>query len=373
MNTRNVIICMFMVLFWIAAYTVDARGAGTFGPQSSNRNVEWGFDFVETFDNLRDWLPSNPGNGNVTDQSKMPKRSDGSDSAWTYYSFWGNSDGSKWIDNFGTDNVWQGTGKSARIDLGNTKGPSRFGLYYGDGSADSGYTEVYIFYMVRIPMNIFPTSCTSDCYNSYAGGTGRYSQSEYDRYGYHAWEAWKFNTVDIGMEGSMVYQGSFGRYSPYHIIPHIRRSRDLGDRLAINYQPNDNGDRSNVWCTDEPKSVEDFMPGWWGFEMRLRNVVEGSGKYTYTDIWLYDRDGNSWQVLDGFKKQYTSQPSSHKWNHFFFGGNYNECWTPDSSMVEHYYVDDLIINSSRIGPNYFSMLGGRTVPVPGVPGDPIIE
>ena len=243
--------CFIVIVFDRAGLT---EGAGFFGPQSSEKHQEWGFDFVETFDGLQDWRGTQ--SGSVTDQSDMPKLSSGSQSAWGWYSYWGNMPtGHTWIANHGSDKVWGETGKSLCIDLDDEvqgKGPSRFGLYFGDGSPTSGYEEIYIFYMVKIQKNQWPTSISDS-------KVGSYSESSFPNYAYFA--SWKFGTMNMGMSGVHNYGGSSTTYSPYHIIPHIKPS---GGKLCLKLEPygvdNFSGD----------DSIENYIGDkWFGVEFQL--------------------------------------------------------------------------------------------------------
>jgi hypothetical protein len=159
---------VFLILALLVTHVGLVSAQPSFGPQSSTKYLEWDFDFVEEFDGLAEWVSTEGKVGNVHDVSKMPKLENGSDSAWGYYSCWTDeTPPQKWIGAYGDNRVWRGD-KSVAIDIGGARGPSRFGLFMGDG-----YEEFYLFFMVNIPKNEFPTSCEGgDC----KGNVGVYTQ-----------------------------------------------------------------------------------------------------------------------------------------------------------------------------------------------------
>jgi hypothetical protein len=159
-------------------------------------DLEGQFDIVSTFDELQNWRGINDLHGYDHNKDHQPKKLDGSPSIWDMYDDWSYLDPDRdWIGEHGGNLVWRGTGKSLRMDLNPDdnklrKGPSRFGLYYGSntpnvadgyatsGLANSGYNELYLFYMVKLPANMFPTE------------TGDIWPTEYKWWGYH-----KFATI----------------------------------------------------------------------------------------------------------------------------------------------------------------------------------
>jgi len=329
-----------------------AQTGWVFGPQSSNKNIEWGFDFVETFDNLQDWQGNNREDVTITKYpDDFPKHADGLQSNWDYYSIVATPSGKNWIAFHGSENVWGGSGKSLCIDLAKTvvDGPSRFGLYFGDGTPESGYDDIYIFHMVKIPKNEWPTHIDSST------GVGTYTAGE----PYTWFSSWKFGTINMGMTGPHEFNNELSPYSPFHIIPHIKRYKFapiFGLALILEPYGIPGGGHSGFWGLG--KGIEHLLPGWWGVEFHFKNFTEGAENFTSMDVWIYDESGNSWKALDNTKVQNVSQPFSHKWNFWFFGGNNSRTYTWGPTMESPYYIDDFIINKSRIGPKYFAMKFG---------------
>jgi hypothetical protein len=118
------------------------------------------FDIVETFDQLQDWRGQSGGHpiGDVSNPGDMPLKTDGSESIWEYYSYWGTvpaADRPSWISSRSPENLWRGQGKSLAIDYGGVWGPSRLAFSIGYAPSD-GYEEVYIFFMSQYKPEFFP-------------------------------------------------------------------------------------------------------------------------------------------------------------------------------------------------------------------------
>lgn len=301
------------------------------------------FDIVETFDKLQDWVGT--GTSDVSSPSDMPKNEDGSQSQWGFYSHYGtNPISHNWIDSFGPDRVWRETGKSLCIDMSSqSNGPSRLGLYFGDGTPNSGYQEIYLFHMVKITKNQYPTAIAADLTGSYIEGNP-----------YVYFDSWKFGTFNMGCTKPICSNSfSTANYSDFHIIPHIKTSAYINNfQPSIKLEPNDLGLRGGVWG----KGKEVILDEWMGVEFHIKNVQESGVNYAYMDVWIYDKTGNEWQVIKAERVSFASQPITDRWNNFMFGGNNSNTYKWGQSMTAPYYVDDLIIDDNRIGPKYFLLL-----------------
>jgi hypothetical protein len=340
---------------WVLSF-VAFNFSLSFAHANWQSDLEKYFDIVETFDDIQNWRGT--GFGDIYNQADMPIQSDGSASRWQYYSYWVSYPSIQdWIANFGSTNTWRQKGKSLCIDIsGNGSdqgGPSRLGIYFGDGEASSGYSDLYLFHMVKISSNQWPTTINGD--------VGEYA-SVTDKYAY--FESWKFGTFNMGCKSCSCAKTG-GNYSPYHVIPHIKTSTSVNYTPSIRLEPNDDGNRQGIW-TNAPFIRDE----WTGVEFHLRNVNEDGTQYTYMDVWIYDKDGVATQVISNYKYAYSSQPTTDKWNHFFFGGNNSSSYNWGDSMQGPYYVDDFIIHSSRIGPSYFALLSGQETPIDIQPKNP---
>lgn len=311
-----------------------------FGPQSSSAAADWGFDFVETFDGLSDWVRTEGSVGNVHDVARMPKLLDGSDSAWGYYSAWSDATPpSSWIGAFGDERVWRGT-KSAAIDLGGAAGPSRFGLYMGEG-----YDEFHLFFMVNVPRNEFPTSCAGGRCRD--GATGTYTEGE----SYAYFGSWKFNTFNLGCPSALCPDRD--TYSEHwHLVAHLKQNSyatDPGIMIRMEGHGDDSMDR---WANAGDRSLNDLLGDWFGIEYHVTQL----DAETVFDAWVYDQDGTATQVLEGQRWTNPASARGQRWNQFFFGGNNSNTYSWGPTMQSVYYIDDVIIDEERIGPRYFEII-----------------
>lgn len=339
----------------VLALTTLSQPASAFGPQSSAKSGQWNFDFVEEFDGLADWRRPGGVEYNVWSTSNMPKLANGNASAWGYYSLWSAVPPTQnWIGGGSTRPVWRGT-KSLSMDLGDTaKGPSRFGLYFGQG-----YDDVRIFHMAYIPKNHFPTSCIGgSCSGN--GYVGVYNAGQ--PYAYYA--AYKFGTLSTGCLSARCPVSD--TYGEYHLIPMITQHNYNGAGLKV--QMFGRGNQYSVAQDGNPR-INDLLGNWMGFEYRFRSI--NSGTQTAVDIWVYDSTGKSEHVMRGTTFNVTKGEEGKKFDQWFFGGNNSNSWTWGPTMTSVYYVDDFIVDAGskgQIGPRYFSAIGTQTISPPSPPG-----
>lgn len=329
-------------LSWISV----VNAAPTFGNQSSTKNVEWDFDFVERFDGMQDWVSNEGRIGNTDDVSKMPKLLDGSDSAWGYFSMWGDgrTPPDNWIGSHDYENnlVWQGS-KSVAIDIGDTAyGPSRFGLYMGEG-----YEEFYLFFMVNIPKNEFPTSCEGG--SCQADAIGIYTPGE----DYAWYSSWKFTTFNIDCPSAMCPDRN--TYSDYWaILSHVKQyNYGTAPGITLHVEADD-GDANDKWASDGNMNLNPYLGNWFGLEYH----VTQNATTTDWDIWFYDQNGNATKLMDNKSWPTPDAAQGRPWNQIFFGGNNSDTYTWGPTMKSPYYIDDVIVDDKRIGPKYFSFING---------------
>ena len=311
--------------------------------------LAYNFDIVDTFDQLRDWRGT--GNGDVTSQSGMPVNNDGTASIWNYYSYWAPSDnGQNWIDDFGHGTRIGDTGKSLRIDLGssNVAGPSRLGLYFGNGTPVSGYQDLYIFWRANIPGNAWPKDLDGN---------------------YIWWDSWKFGSISHGFTDVAHWNYDTSQYWPYGrfaFVPHIKRrgSGEIAGQPAHMFEEADyetgwySGD---TWATANDTVKADY-DNWMGYEIHLR-LVPGEENGT-VEIWQYNNTGEAALLFQDTNRRLRNNTASpgHLYNKFFFGGNNSASYAWTENMQSWYYIDDFIINDSRIGPAYFTLLNNQPPP-----------
>ena len=327
-------VCLITTCFFSNSMSI----AATFGSQSSQRNVEWDFDFVEEFDGLQDWVRTEGRVGNRHDvdyPDNMPKLLNGEQGPWGYYSVWVDDQPSQnWIGAYNDNRVWRGT-KSLTIDLGGAKGPSRFGIYMGEG-----YTDVwYVFFMVNIPKNVFPTNCAST-----NNGCNYIAGNPYTWYSY-----WKFTTFNMNCPSSKCPWNT--AYSDDFVFVGGIRNYNYGDF------PGQTLDISGAmvdkqWANDGTTSLDPLLGSWMGVEYKITQTQTE----TYVDTWVYDINGMAYKVMNN--QLFPTPPEGHDgtWNHFFFGGN--KSFDVGSNMSTSYNIDDVIIDDQRIGPKYFQLIKG---------------
>ena len=363
------------------------------------------FDIAETFNDLQDWYgtthSSGVGDTHADDHpDRFPKKTDGTPSMWCYYSKWTEPSASdqNWIGNFGPGTYWGTGGKSAIIDLSSTRGPSRLGTYFGNGDTNSGYKELYVFYMVKISRKQWPTSCGCSVANCNCGNTGTYSEGQ----NYSYWGSWKFNTIGTGWNTCKEWNGSSppdfaDRYGDSNLISSIKvnnygpipkldgrpeQKQNLVLEMAIHRAPQDKTKAApdeNTQITSLSGTAVD-MTGkggavitdeWMGVEFHYKLETQAGSSYNGKfEAWIYNKDGEALRAfyIEGVNFL-PSSGSGHRFNRFFLGGNNSKAYKWGPTMEAPYSVDDFIVDDSRIGPTYFS-LQGETPPSTGKPKAP---
>lgn len=355
LDIRNLVF-LFMVLL--------SSTAMAFGPQSSNKNLIWGFDFVEEFDGLQDWNQTScPGCGDRADAfpehvAGMPKLENGSTSAWGYYSNWSSSTQTShpWIGGTtGGRQVWRGT-KSLSIDHGSSAyGPSRLGIF-----TTEGYDSVSFFYMLYLPRNLFPTRCywpadpgvTVGCNST--GQLGGYVDGQ----PYVYFPFFKLNDTVMGCTATWCPD-----YGLWAIINNIERRADayppggLGMLVAAEGAPLMEAANGGA-----ASRIDNLMGDWFGLE--IKNELINGKTQNRQNIWIYDRNGNQQHVLVDRVTAISSAAQSADWNMWVLGGN--KSFGDGVGLVGHHYIDDVIIDDGskgQIGPRYFAAIAQDNVPV----------
>ena len=352
----------FIALIALAINSVSTVNAeAVFGPQSSDKNIEWDFDFVERFDGLQDWVAKLESEGNVGEEAndalRLPKLADGSESAWTFYSKWGESSSTeRWIGAYGDNRVWKGT-KSAAIDLDNENGPSRLGLFLPNGYKD----KVHYFFMVNIPKNEWPTSCIEG--SCQGGNTGVYTEGS----DYSFFASWKFMTFNYGCETQNCWDHAppNSGYSPvWHQISHIKQFNytTFSSEGLTNIDPGlfiheeSPAHNSDAWGFLARSNMNNLAGDWFGIEYSYTQTEDCK---TIHNVWLYDKQGNEIKVVEDKEWDTEGCQPDYTWDFFFHGGNNSGTYHWGPTMKSVYYIDDVIIDDQRIGLKYFSFIGNE--------------
>lgn len=343
------------------------------------------FDIVETFDELQDWKPLKVGGISIQSYPDIfPKKIDGSPSIWQYYYLDGDAKNIQepWIKDHGPDNVWRNSGKSMVIDygLGNPTeilGPNRLGFKIGSTPSDGYPSEVFIFYMIKVPKGFFKTTSGSFDYHRflktldvsagfktvrewgtdeqrswlYANCVSPYPKGQViSEYGMNA-QVWNFQSFS-GIEG---------------IKPTVLYTQQTGEEAAFCHY----NDSTVYQLPDAEIGVPVLNERWFGIEYRIKMSNPHGTATGQLEAWVYDEKGTVLGhqiVIDmiNFKDGKTS--FNHSWNKFVWGGNrFDGLYCPngisgcDFGTLEHYYIDDIIVDNGRIGPEYFPLTGSPII------------
>jgi hypothetical protein len=333
------------------------------------------FDHVETFDGLADWTGHQYGDVHSDRGGDLPKLADGTTlSQWGYYSNWGVTNNSNtWIGNHGSDSAGanQLGNKSLAVDIFNLKGPSRLGTYFGNGQPNSGYQDMYVFYRVKIPHNIWPTSNVDNA--------GVYTSSYTAGQPYAYFYSWKFFNANVGMESTAMWDcknvsstdgctttcGSTGtpllidgtgncRYGDTENLVHIKSGGGfVKPDLEVWFST------YSKWSTLSSNFPTDT---WAGVEMHYTLESPANASNGKFEMWVYDANGNATQIQTLSDVRYRlAGNDNHYFNRIVFGGNNSNSFSFDpATMRSEYYVDDIVISGSRIGPTYYSLLNSSS-------------
>ena len=269
--------------------------------------------------------------------------------------------------------------KSMTLGGSGSGSPNSFKTYFGNGSSDSGYNEIYMFYRVKIQKTAFPTRII-DIYNKIVG----YDSSEQ----YFSLNSWKFINVGSGFMGvnspctdswcHNTYSDSENWYalnqfhSNYAFPPTIKMIVDYIASIKPPYS------KINYFAT--PNSM--IYDEWIGIEIHHK-LENPAGAYNgIAEMIIYDKNGNPLTILQNNSVNFRpAGADTHKINSVYLDGNKRiqvkdnsydlnnnliNCGAPgiscdlyyicDSTMDCNYYIDDFIINDKPIGQTYFQLL-----------------
>jgi len=288
------------------------------------------------------------------------------------------------VANHGPAHTWQGTGKSLVMDIGdndntNASNPTMAGLgaqrlatFFGDGvSGKSGYKKIYAFFMMKVSSTFF-NNCLTPGNGCVAGGydpvqvvklfdldSGFTSVSQWgtssekiqvsaadniiNEYGLN------FSIFNFMGGGSSYANNLFlseNTYIPTGTTPNYTYSQTVSNRPL----------RSNNMDVNSYISSGD----WFGVEV-ASDIGTLGNKDGSTDFWIYDKNG--------VEKGHFSVAGEnrllnfdHLYNKFVLGGNRRSVSAATGGLDSRWWIDDVIINGSRIGTTYFQLLAGQGTP-----------
>ncbi len=283
------------------------------------------------------------------------------------------------IANHGPDHTWRQDGKSLVLDLGDNDnrdpadptmaglGAQRLAAFFGDGaSGKSGYKKIHAFFMMKIAPTFF-NRCLTPGAGCVAGG-------------FDPVNVVKVFEIDSGFTG--VSQWGSRIEAAQVAKKHLPRLPEYGLNFSVfnfkggglthpgsiffsenNYVAS--GNPADYGYTKKPiekgggkgsaAEVGSFVASgeWFGVEVAsdIGSAGESDGS---TELWIYDRNG-----VERGHYSVTGQNRlmhfDHYYNKFVLGGNRLSGNGKTGGIDVRWWIDDVIIDASRIGPAYFRL------------------
>ncbi|KKQ21823.1 MAG: hypothetical protein US37_C0007G0021 [Candidatus Moranbacteria bacterium GW2011_GWF2_37_11] len=336
--------------------------------------LENNFDIAETFDELADWY------GNHTDvvtslsyPDDMPKKLDGSESIWDMYSQYYNGPNQhldNWIGDHGEEYNWR-SGKSAcinypplycGINIDDVKGygSERLGIYIGDGTPQSGYHDVYVFFMMKYHDGFWALQDgTVDSFlyppvlKMFDAVTGFK-----DIYNYNEPTCQTNIDHEYGTNFSIYNAGGGGISRPQKLYfldqSNITSWDSANSCWRYAYE-------RNVAMYDQTRFDAEYLAHKWigvEYHLNLGTLENYDGR---SEFWVYNEDGEQIGYYDSGPVRMQTN-FSYNYNKFVFGGNYQCAGGAVCPGETRWYFDDLVIDNQRVGPTYFSLLNSQSIP-----------
>lgn len=355
------------------------------------QTLESNFDIVDTFDDLQDW--SHSITGYITNASLMPKKTSGEASIWNFYTTDFSHQGEPVIGDHGAGYTFNRGGSSTpksfclqhnvlyktEDDAAQGQGVQRLGAFFGDGvTGKSGYKNIHVFFITKFRPGYWPFRL---------GSSTNYAIPGYLKYfdvmsGYTAPYYWGIaeeratttgsNNVlyDYGTNGTVFnFTGGGDTCGLTNIFPvetTLTAEYQFADPVGWKYAQS-----ATLYCDSRAESgslniSSSYASGEWvGIEIRMDagTVDTANGALEY---WVYSQTGT---VLGHYISTDDTRMVhfDHYFNNVVLGGNRSTNTGVDDVVPSdtRAYIDDFIIHDSRIGPTYFSLLGGSTPPSTG--------
>ncbi|EKD58722.1 MAG: hypothetical protein ACD_56C00061G0004 [uncultured bacterium] len=287
------------------------------------------------------------------------------------------------IADHGPSHNWRGTGKSLMMDLGDNNasdlnpaiegiGAQRLGTYFGDGiTGKSGFKKAHVFFMIKLGPEFFNDCITPDG-QCLAGGydtVGAFLKMFELNSGFVEISKWGtaedlvlvdpaapsyYRLDEYGLNFSVFnfYGGGASHTNDLYFTKNIHVASEWQNPGLYTYLqtqasvPVRNGttlDIENYFENNEWFAVEMAQ------DLGTKDLADGT-----TDFWIYDQNGVE-------KGHYASTENhlnvfDHYYNKFVMGGNRGSLHDMIGGLDTRWWVDDIVINDSRIGPTYFSTL-----------------
>ncbi|UFS69144.1 Ig-like domain-containing protein [Geomonas sp. RF6] len=287
------------------------------------------------------------------------------------------------IGNHGAAYTWRGTGKSLVLDIGDNDnlkatdptmaglGVQRLGTYFGDGTnGKSGYKKVYVFFMMKVSPTFFNkcldpgTTCVAGGYDATkvikafdlcSGFTG---VSEWGTAADRALvdASWAYRVPEYGMNYSLFNFIGGGLSNPQNLFygEHNRVATGTAPNYTVANIVNNRPLRSGTTL-----DINSYIStgDWYGVELAADIGTKGNNDGS-TDFWIYDKNG-----VEKGHFSVTGQNHLMYFDHFYnkitLGGNRLSGHGLTGGLDSRWWIDDFIINGSRIGTTYFQLLSAQ--------------
>lgn len=352
------------------------------------------FKQVDTFDSYPDWIGDAPDNGCV--QHAWGGR-------WGYHCYYERDQTvcshprPKVLTNHGIDKVV--TGKSVRLSHSGMGGLdcgecSTIRYYAGEGNQASGFMDLYIFMRVFFPKTLFPTWAVDDsdhtkrCYDQPDNPDPVVCHVEGKQY--CDTDSWKWVSISVGFKDANHWsdQGISSvpcRYgvNETHFYIGGGASQNYEKRLLF-YAPESMG--GTFWGDVD---ITPYFGKLIGVEFHVKRESKIGANDGLVEAWFYDENGRAKKVFEKTNFSFINPNSSciqsltptqrNSLNletmvfnrlmiesnkrlvntlNYNAGGLYNSTGQRIGDMEAVWYMDDFIINDSRIGPAYYQTLNG---------------
>ena len=288
----------------------------------------------------------------------------------------------KWplfIANHGPEHTWRQGGKSLVLDLGDNHntdpanptmaglGAQRLATFFGDGeSGKSGYKKIHAFFMMKIAPTFFKRCLTpgSGCVEGGLDPVNVVKVFELDsgftgvsRWGSPA-EAAQVSKKQLprlpeyGLNFSVFNFSGGGLSYPQSIFFSENIHVTTGTSPDYSYAKPVAGRKMRSGTTAD---IGSYVQGgeWFGVEV-ASDIGTTGNRDGSTDLWIYDNTGKEmghFAVAGENKLMYFD----HHYNKFVLGGNRLSGNGKTGGVDVRWWVDDVIIDGSRIGPAYFRL------------------
>jgi len=332
--------------------------------------LESQFDIVETFDQLQDWSGEPDTGGMITDPEEMPKKLDNSSSIWQSYASGPGSWKAQWIGDHGAEYNWRSE-KSLCMNYGTLYcemddeplkgyGPDRLGTYFGDGTPQSGYRDIYVFFMMKIREGWFWNKPPpNDDEFSFPPAVKIFDINS----GFTGIAMWGNTACASNVQTEYGTSFSIWNISAYGTEVFLREGLSVDEYDSVNecykyYKVRDGNKQEDTNLENSYNNGE-----WFGVEIHLNlgSIGEPDGDM---EVWTYDENG----AQIGFEDELNVTMQTllnYNYNRFAFGGNY-QCTDPSQLGIiteTRFYIDDFIVDDQRIGPSYFALLNNQPLPL----------